>query len=49
MSLNTWIDFIQQQDLIKKYNHDKCKPYELIFTDTYIFNNNIHIVDINMK
>ena len=25
-SLNTCIDFIQQQELIKKYNYDKVNP-----------------------
>ena len=24
MSLNNWIDFIQQQELIEKYNQDVC-------------------------
>ena len=26
ISLNTWNDFIQQQELIQKYNHDKSQP-----------------------
>ena len=34
MSLNTGIDFIQLQELIQKYNHNKCQPSERIFTDT---------------
>ena len=33
MSLNTWIDFIQQQELIQKYNHYKSQPSEQIFTN----------------
>ena len=28
MSLNTCIDFIQQQELIQKYNHYKSQPSE---------------------
>ena len=35
-SLNTRIDFIQQQELIQKYNHDKSQPSEQIFVDTYM-------------
>ena len=35
MSLNTCIDFIQQE-LIQKYNHDKSQPSKQIFTDTYM-------------
>ena len=35
MSLNTCIDFIQQQELIQKY-HYKSQPNEQIFTDTYV-------------
>ena len=36
MSLNTCIDFIQQQELIHKYNLDKSQPSEQIFADTYM-------------
>ena len=36
MSLNTCIDFIQQQELIQKYNQDKSQPSEQIFADTYM-------------
>ena len=36
MSLNTCIDFIQQQELIQKYKYDKSHPSEQIFADTYI-------------
>ena len=36
MSLNTCIDFIRQQKLIQKYNHDKSQPSEQIFADTYM-------------
>ena len=36
MSLNTCIDFIQQQELIQKYNHYKSQPSKQIFTDTYM-------------
>ena len=37
MSLNTCIDFIQQQELIQKYNYYKGQPSEQIFADTYMF------------
>ena len=37
MSLNTCIDFIQQQELIQKYNSDKSQHSELIYVDTYVF------------
>ena len=37
MSLNTCIDFIQQQQLIQKYNHDKSQPREKTFANTYTF------------
>ena len=36
MSLNTCIDFIQQQELIQKYNHYKSQISEQILADTYI-------------
>ena len=36
MSLNTCIDFIQQQELIQKSNHDKSQHSEQIFTNTYM-------------
>ena len=36
MSLNTCLDFIQQQELIQKYNHHKSQPSEQIFADTYM-------------
>ena len=36
MFWNTCIDFIQQQELIQKYNHFKSQPSEHLFTDTYI-------------
>ena len=36
MSLNTYIDFIQQQELIQKYNHDKSQSSKQIFTNTYM-------------
>ena len=36
MSLNTCIDFIQQQELIQKYNRDKSQYCEEIFADIYI-------------
>ena len=39
MSLNTCIDFIQQQGLIQKYNRDKGQPSEQIFADTYMLKN----------
>ena len=34
MSLNTCIEFIQQQELIQKYNHDKSQTSEQIFAET---------------
>ena len=51
MSLNTCIDFIQQQELIQKYKYDKSQPSEQIFADTYMLKKlkNVHIVDMNMK
>ena len=36
MSLNTFIYFIQQQELIQKYNCDKSQPSEQIFADIYM-------------
>ena len=36
MFLNTCIDFIQQQELIQKYNYDKSQYSEQIFVDTYV-------------
>ena len=36
MSLNSCIDFIQQQELIQKYNHDKNQPSEQICADIYM-------------
>ena len=36
MSLNTCIDFIQQQKLIQKYNHDKSQTSGQTFADTYM-------------
>ena len=36
MSLNTCIDFIQQQELIEKCNYYKSQPSEQIFADTSI-------------
>ena len=36
MSLNTYIDFIQQKELIQKYNHHKSQSSEQIFADTYM-------------
>ena len=36
MSLNTCIEFIQQQKLIQKYNHYKSQLSEQIFADTYM-------------
>ena len=35
-SLNTCIDFLQQQELIQKDNHDKSQYSEQIFADTYM-------------
>ena len=52
ISLNTYVDFIQQQELIQKYNHYKSQPSEQIFVDTYMLKNiflNVCIVDVNMK
>ena len=51
ISLNTSIDFIQQQKLIQKYNHYKSQPSKQIFADIYILKKikNVHIVDMNMK
>ena len=39
MPLNSCIDFIQQQELIQKYNHYQSQPSEQIFTDTYMLKN----------
>ena len=36
MSLNTCINFIEQQELIQKYNHNKSQPSEQIFAYTYM-------------
>ena len=36
MSLNTYIDFIQQKELIQKYSHYKSQPSKQIFADTYM-------------
>ena len=36
MSLNTYVDFIQQQELIQKYNHYKSQLSEQIFADIYM-------------
>ena len=36
ISLNSSIDFIQQQELIKKYNHCKSQLSKQIFVDTYM-------------
>ena len=36
MFLNICIDFIQQKELIQKYNHDKSQSSEQIFADTYM-------------
>ena len=36
MTFNTCIDFLQQQELIQKYIHDKSLPTEQIFIDTYM-------------
>ena len=49
--LNTCIDFIQQQELIQKYNHFKSQPSEQIFANTYMLKKikNIRIVNMNMK
>ena len=51
MSLNTCIDFMWQQELIQKYNHDKSQPSEQIFASTYMSKKikNVRIVDVNMK
>ena len=51
MSLNTCIDFIQQQELIQNYKYDKSQPSEQIFADTYMLkkDKNVRIVDVNMK
>ena len=52
MSLNTCIDFIQRQELIQKYNHDKSQPSKQIFTDTYMLKKiflNVRIEYVNMK
>ena len=39
MSLNSCIDFILQQELIQKYNHDKSQYSEEIFADFYVLKN----------
>ena len=51
MPSNTNIDFIQQQQLIKKYDHYKSQPSEQIFANTYILKKirNVRILDVNMK
>ena len=51
ISLNTCIDFLQQQELIQKYDHDKSQPSEQIFANTYTLKKilKICIVDLNMK
>ena len=36
MSLNICIDYIQQQELIQKYNQDKSQSSEQIFADIYM-------------
>ena len=36
MSLNTCIDFIQQQELIQKYNYYKSQTKKQIFVDRYM-------------
>ena len=36
MSLNNCIDFIQQQELMQKYNHSKSQPSEQKFADNYM-------------
>ena len=51
-SLNTHIDFIQQQELIQKYNHDKSQPSKQIFANTYVHvkkDKNVRFVVVNMK
>ena len=35
MFLDTCIDFIQQQELIQKYSHNKSQPSKQIFANTY--------------
>ena len=45
MSLNTFIDFIQQQELIQKYNCDKSQPRDV----EKKISKNVRIVDVNMK
>ena len=51
MSLNAYIDIIQQQELIKKYNRDKSQHREQIFADTCILKKikNVRIVNVYMK
>ena len=51
MTLNTCIDFIKQQELIKKYYHDKSQPSQQIFPDTCQKKDfkNVRIVNVNMK
>ena len=49
MNLNTCIDFIQQQELKQKYNHDKSQPNEQIFADNYMLKKvlkNVCIMDV---
>ena len=36
MSLSTFIDLIQQLELMQKYNHDKSQPSKEIFADIYM-------------
>ena len=52
MFLNTCIDFIQQQELIQRYNHYKSQSSEEIFADTYMLKNIlkiVRIVEVNIK
>ena len=48
MSLNTCIDFIQQQEFIQKYNHFKSQPSEQIFADIYMLKKKLFVF-VNMK
>ena len=36
MPLNACIDFIHQQELIQKYNHDRSQTREQIFVDSFM-------------
>ena len=51
MYSNTCIGFIQQQELIHKYNRYKSQRCKQIYTDTYKLKHflNAPIVDMNMK